>query len=235
MCRSDLTITKECFELLSLIAIASEDGVYRFCEPGVIAMIFPQISSFPDGSRCLELATHLMQLLVNKLRVDGMTVEKLQGMTSMVTSLARLFAVLHTTVKFESLHMLTALLSQKESPLHDALRSMPSTIWKSQIRVGITAILQNRVVSSEKLHALLLAECMMAILGENWLSEDYKFPDDQNMMPVDKFVLLVLESARIEVAVLLNELAYLKYESSKNSQKDDAISQKERNLAILFH
>ncbi|KAG8061229.1 hypothetical protein GUJ93_ZPchr0003g17807 [Zizania palustris] len=79
----DLTITEECFELLSLIAIASEDGVYRFCEPGVIAMIFPQISSFPDGSRCLELATHLMQLLVNKLRVDSMTVEKLQGMTSM--------------------------------------------------------------------------------------------------------------------------------------------------------
>ncbi|KAG8071486.1 hypothetical protein GUJ93_ZPchr0006g40622 [Zizania palustris] len=75
---------------------------------------------------------------------------------------------------------------------------------------------------------------MMAILGENWLSEDYKFPDDQNMMPVDKFVLLVLESARIEVAVLLNELTYLKYEYSKNSQKDDAISQKERNLAILF-
>ncbi|KAG8089441.1 hypothetical protein GUJ93_ZPchr0011g28341 [Zizania palustris] len=79
----DLTITEECFELLSLIAIASEDGVYRFCEPGVIAMIFPQISSFPDGSRCLELATHLMQLLVNKLRVDSMTMEKLQGMTSM--------------------------------------------------------------------------------------------------------------------------------------------------------
>ncbi|KAG8052520.1 hypothetical protein GUJ93_ZPchr0001g31684 [Zizania palustris] len=46
---SDLTITEECFELLSLIAIASEDGVYRFCEPGVIAMIFPQISCFPDG------------------------------------------------------------------------------------------------------------------------------------------------------------------------------------------
>ncbi|KAL5212003.1 hypothetical protein ABZP36_022850 [Zizania latifolia] len=231
---SDLTITEECFELLSLIAIASEDGVYRFSEPGVIDMIFPQISSFPDGSRCLELATHLMQLLVNKLRVDSMTVEKLQGMTSMVTSLARLFAVLHTTVKFESLHMLTALLSQKESPLHDALRSVPSMIWKSQIRVGITAVLQNRVVSSEKMQALLLAECMMSILGENWLSEDYKFPDDQNMMPVDKFVLLVLESARIEVAVLLNELAYLKYESSKISQKDDDISQKERNLAILF-
>lgn len=231
---TDLTITEECFELLSLIALASEDGAYKFCEPGVMNMLFLQISSFPDGSRCLELATHLMQLLVHKLRVDNMSVEKLQGMTSMVTSLARHFAVLHTAVKFESLHMLTTLLSQKESPLHGALRSMPSAIWESHIRVGITAVLQNRVVSSEKLQALLLAECMMSILGENWLSEDYKIPDNQNVMPVDKFVLLVLESARVEVAVLLNELAYLKYESSKNSQTDDAISQKQINLAILF-
>ncbi|XP_040376742.1 uncharacterized protein LOC102708695 [Oryza brachyantha] len=229
---SDLTITEECFELLSLIAIASDGGAYKFCEPGVMD-IFLQISNFPDGSRCSELAIHLMQLLVHKLRLDNLSVEKLQAMAGMVTSLARLFAVLHTAIKFESLHMLTALLSQKESPLHDALRSVPSTIWKSQIRVGITDVLQNRVVSSEKLQALLLAECMMSILGENWLSEDYKFPDDQNMMPVDKFVLLVLESARIEVSVLLNELAYLKYESSKNFQRDD-ISQKEKNLAILF-
>jgi hypothetical protein len=49
-----------------------------------------------------------------------------------------------------------------------------------------------------------------------------------------RFVLLVLESARVEVAVLLNEIAFSKYESSKSSQKDDAISQKQRNLAILF-
>jgi len=32
-----------------------------------------------------------------------------------VTCLARLFAVLHTAVKFDALHMLTTLLSQKES------------------------------------------------------------------------------------------------------------------------
>jgi hypothetical protein len=49
-----------------------------------------------------------------------------------------------------------------------------------------------------------------------------------------RFILLVLQSARVEVAVLLNELAFLKYESSKSSQTDDAISQKQRNLAILF-
>ncbi|GJN22490.1 hypothetical protein PR202_gb10055 [Eleusine coracana subsp. coracana] len=231
---NDQAVTEECFELLSLIAIASEDGAYKFCEPGVMDMIFLQITSLPDGSKSIELAINLFQLLVHKLRVDNMNVEQLQGMTTMVTCLSRLFAVLHTAVKFDALHMLTTLLSQKESPLHDSLRSMPTSIWESHIRVGITAILQNRVVSSEKLHALLLAECMMSILGEDWLSEDYKIKDNQNVMPVDKFVLLVLESARVEVAVLLNELAYLKYESSETSQTDDAISQKQRNLAILF-
>ncbi|CAD6249093.1 unnamed protein product [Miscanthus lutarioriparius] len=231
---TDPAITEECFELLSLIAIASEDGAYKFCEPGVIDMIFLQILSLTDGSKCVELAINLMQLLVHKLKVDTMRVEKLQGMTSMVTCLARLFAVLHTAVKFHALHMLTTLLSQKESPLHDSLRSIPASIWESHIRVGITAILQNRVVSSEKLHSLLLAECMMSILGEDWLSEDFEVQDNQNVLPVDKFVLLVLESTRVEVAVLLNELAYLKYESSKTSQTDEAVSQKQRNLAILF-
>uniref|UniRef100_A0A453PXC7 Neurochondrin n=1 Tax=Aegilops tauschii subsp. strangulata TaxID=200361 RepID=A0A453PXC7_AEGTS len=89
-------------------------------------------------------------------------------------------------------------------------------------------------ISSEKLQALLLAECMMSILGENWLSEDHKILDNKNAISVDKFVLLVLQSARVEVAVLLNELAFSKYESSKSSQTDDAIIQKQRNLAILF-
>ena len=51
ICRPDLTITEECFELLSLIAIASEDGAHKFCEPGVIDMLFGQISNFPDGTR----------------------------------------------------------------------------------------------------------------------------------------------------------------------------------------
>jgi hypothetical protein len=36
------------------------------------------------GSKSIELAINLIQLLVHKLRVDNMSVEQLQGMTSMV-------------------------------------------------------------------------------------------------------------------------------------------------------
>jgi hypothetical protein len=42
----------------------------------------------------------------------------------------------------------------------------------------------------------------MSILGEVGLSEDYKIRDNQNVIHVDKFVLLVLESARVEIALL---------------------------------
>lgn len=47
-------------------------------------------------------------------------------------------------------------------------------------------------------------------------------------------MLLVLETARVEVAVLLNELAYSKYEASKSSVNNESILIKQRNLAITF-
>lgn len=48
-------------------------------------------------------------------------------------------------------------------------------------------------------------------------------------------LLLVLESSRVEVAVLLNELAYLKYEAPKNtSTTAETILLKQRNVAISF-
>nr|CAD1827788.1 unnamed protein product [Ananas comosus var. bracteatus] len=232
---TDQSIVEECYEFLLLVALASEDGRAKFYEPGVLDLLASHISNLPDGSRSLELAVRLLELLVNKLTIDMMNDENLQGIASMVASLARLFAVLHNAIKFDALHMLSVLLSQKDTPLHDALRSMPSRIWAAHIRTGITAILQNRVVSSEKLQALLLAECMMSILGENWLLEQTNIPEEQKPMPVEKFLLLVLESARIEVAVLLNELAYSKYELSKSSSNaEEAIKQKQRSLAIPF-
>lgn len=48
-------------------------------------------------------------------------------------------------------------------------------------------------------------------------------------------LLLVLESSRVEIAVLLNDMAYLKYEASKSSSSNvDSILSKQRTLAIAF-
>ena len=47
--------------------------------------------------------------------------------------------------------------------------------------------------------------------------------------------MLVLEQSRVEVSVLLNELAYLKYEASKSSSSiDDEVHLKQRTLATPF-
>ena len=53
-------------------------------------------------------------------------------------------------------------------------------------------------------------------------------------MPGDRCVLLVLESSRIEIAVLLNDLAYLKFEASESSLADNNVVSKERNLCVVF-
>lgn len=47
-------------------------------------------------------------------------------------------------------------------------------------------------------------------------------------------ILLVLESSRVEIAVLLNDLAYLKYEASKESSNRENILVKQRNLGVAF-
>lgn len=47
-------------------------------------------------------------------------------------------------------------------------------------------------------------------------------------------LILVLEQSRVEIAVMLNELAYMKYEASKNSSLKDSIILKQRNVATAF-
>ncbi|KAI3811663.1 hypothetical protein L1987_21390 [Smallanthus sonchifolius] len=47
-------------------------------------------------------------------------------------------------------------------------------------------------------------------------------------------ILLVLESSRVDIAVLLNDLAYLKYDKSKEALDAETVNVKQRNLGIAF-
>ncbi|MQM18894.1 hypothetical protein Taro_051895, partial [Colocasia esculenta] len=110
----------------------------------------------------------------------------------------------------------SSILARQPGPemLHGALKSVTDKVWAAYMHVGILAILQNRVASADKFRALILVESTMSILGENWLLDCTHLPDDQNPLSVDKSLLLILESARVEVAVLLDELAYLNFSSN---------------------
>ncbi|XP_039120804.1 neurochondrin isoform X1 [Dioscorea cayenensis subsp. rotundata] len=229
----DPLILEECYEFLLLVAGASENGIIIFYKTGVLEMLAPHIAGLNDGSRALELVMKLLQIVLNKLPGGSLDSECISGLSSLVVSIARQFGVLHNALKFDALHLLTFLLSSKSTLLHGALVSIPG--WSAYIRAGILEILQNRVVSAEKLQALLLAESVMSVLGEHWLLEQSKLYDVHDTLPVDKNLLLVLESARVEVAVILNELAYLKYEASDSSTASAEVMRlKRQNLAISY-
>ncbi|KAL5559720.1 hypothetical protein UlMin_035931 [Ulmus minor] len=227
---------EECYEFLYLVASASEDGVMKLFESGGLKVLASHmyISTFPDGSRLMELAMKLLQLLLNKLPLDIIFNSYQQEISLIVAILAKQFAVLHDAGKFEALHLLSAIFSSKYSTsLYDTLRGLPDSNWPNYMRDGVVAILQNRVAPTEKLQALILAESMMSILGERWLIGQVNLPNMNEPIPADRCLLLVLEQSRVEVAVLLNELAYLKYEASTSSPADTILI-KQRNVAISF-
>ncbi|KAL5786001.1 hypothetical protein ACOSQ2_008393 [Xanthoceras sorbifolium] len=228
-------VLEECYEFLYLVTTASGDGVTKLYESGGMKVLALQMSTLPDGSHSMELGIKLVQLMLSKLSLEIVIKDYLSELSVMVATIARQFAVLHNALKFESLHFLSTILSSNYSvPLHDALRIMDVN-WSLYMHVGIVAILQNRVAPSDKLQALMLAESMVSIKGEGWLISQINLPDVQDSVPADRCLLLVLESSRVEIAVLLNELAYLKYEASKNtSSTAESVQLKQRNVAIAF-
>ncbi|KAK4363051.1 hypothetical protein RND71_018292 [Anisodus tanguticus] len=202
---------------------------------GLNVLALHMMMILPDGSRIIELAMGLAQIIVIKLPSDNVYSEHQTELAMVVAAVAKQFALLQNAMKFEALHLLSAILSNGYSaPVYDALRLMEDDVWSTNMRIGIVAILQYRVAPSHKLQALVLAECVMSIVGEGWLIGEMNLTDSQDSLPADRCILLVLESSRVEIAVLLNDLAYLKYEASKESSNRENILVKQRNLGVAF-
>ncbi|KAL0311733.1 UNVERIFIED_CONTAM: Neurochondrin [Sesamum radiatum] len=189
----------------------------------------------PRSSHSMELAMKLVQLVISKLPAGKVYVDHPSELSKMVAAIAKQFALLHNSLKFEALHLLSTILSSNNlGALHAALQSM-SGDWSTSMRVGIMDVLQNRVAPAEKLQALLLAECVISIVGEEWLIGPTTLHGAHSSFPADRCILLVLESSRVEIAVILNELAYLKYEASKNCPPNaETFLAKLRNLGVAF-
>ncbi|CAJ2643612.1 unnamed protein product [Trifolium pratense] len=234
--QSGSPLFEECCEFLYLVSTASENGITRFYDSGGIKILASQLPSLQDGSHLVEISIKLLQLVLSRISLDTIQNDYSSELSVIVAALARLFAVLHNSWKFEALHLLNSILSSTDlSQLLKALQLRPQDSWSHNIRVGIMAILQNRVAPSERLQALVLAESMVSIFGEVWLISQVSSNDTQDPTPADMCLLLVLEQSRVEIAVLLNELAYLKYEAPQDTPATvDAYSLKQRNVAVAF-
>lgn len=228
-------VREECYEFLYLVSAACDEGIKTFFSTGGLKVLAFQMSTLSDGSHATELAIKLLRLLLSKLSRDSIDNNCQLELSMVVGTVARTFSALHNAVKFEALHLLSGIFSSDYSALlHGPLRVIPDKSWSNYMRIGIVAILQNRVAPADKLHALILAESMVSIMGEEWLIGQVKLSNVEDPIPADRCLLLVLESSRVEVAVLLNELAYLKYESSGSSSTAETILLKQREVAIAF-
>ncbi|OIT08226.1 PREDICTED: neurochondrin isoform X1 [Nicotiana attenuata] len=228
-------IIEECYEFLFLVSAANEEGVKTMYESAGLHVVASQMSILPDGSHMIELAMKLVQIILIKLPSENVYSEHPADLSMVVAAVAKQFAVLQNALKFEALHLLSTILSNSYSvPVYDALRLMKNDVWSTNMRIGIVAILQNRVAPSHKLQALILAESVISIVGEGWLIGEMNLTNSQDSLPADRCILLVLESSRVEIAVLLNDLAYLKYEASKEPSNKENILVKQRNLGIAF-
>ncbi|KAF6147623.1 hypothetical protein GIB67_031614 [Kingdonia uniflora] len=230
------SIFDECYEFLLLVSSASKDGVSTLYKSGGLHVLASLMSSLGDGSQSLELTMRLVQLILSEISLDLVNNEYSSQLSHIVAVISKQFALLHNALKFEVLRLLSSILSSSYAvPLHDALRLIPNDYWATYIRVGVVEILQNRVASTDRLQALVLAESMITIKGEGWLIDPKTFPDEKSSSPVDRCLLLVLESSRVEVAVLLNELAYLRDKALKSSSTlDETKHLKQRDLGIAY-
>lgn len=232
----DAPVLEECYEFLYLVTTSCERGAAAFYEPGGLKVLASQMSALPADSRMMELAMKIVGYMLSKISQEFIKDGYLPDLSLIVVSISRQFALLHNALKFEALHLLSEIFSSNyREPLSKALRAVVSTNWLDYMRAGIVAILQNRVAPADKLHALILAECAVSIQGEEWLISQPNLPDLQDLIPADRCLLLVFESSRVEIAVLLNELAYLKYEASQDtSATAEAILSKQQKVAIAF-
>ncbi|MED6132477.1 hypothetical protein PIB30_019452 [Stylosanthes scabra] len=233
---SGSSVLEECFEFLYLVSNASSGGILKLYESGGIKMLASQMSSLQDGSHLMEISIKLLQLILSSISLDIIYNDYLPELLVILTAIARQFAVSHTSLKFDALHLLNAILSSKDSAQFlAALRTLSKDAISDNIRIGIVAVLQNRVAPAERLQALFLADSMVSIYGEDWLINQVSANALKSPTPAEMCSLLVLEQSRVEIAVLLNELAYLKYEAPQDtSATAEAIVLKRRNVAVAY-
>lgn len=227
---------EECLEILFLVLTANEAALVTICESGGLMVLASNMNTLPEGSHSLEMAMRLVRLIISMPLFNTVYNKYPSDLAVMVAAIGKQFAELHSKLKFEALHILSSIVSSMNSEsLHVVLCSMNDESWPGWIRQGVVAILQNRVAPAEKLHALILAEFTISIVGEGWLIGPTILGSLQEPVPPNRCLLLVLESSRVEIAVLLNELAYLKYEVSQHSSSiEEGFVSKQRNLAVVF-
>ncbi|KAG6543455.1 hypothetical protein Mapa_015125 [Marchantia paleacea] len=228
--------THDCFEALLLIATASEMGLRSIAVPIAVPVVAHRLSSSPSEASWTVFAVRLLHCLLTRIAAENAVREYAQNLALVILPVARQLCVKQDIAKFEALAVLYSLLvSDISMPVRVAIGTSPiSPEWAALARTGLGQILHSRVAVEQKHIVLELAQAIVEVVSEAWLVGPMVLPGEKVHSPPDRFFLLIVETLRVESAVLLNEVARSSFDPGQEPQTSDGSSVKERRLMSCF-
>jgi hypothetical protein len=110
------SVLEECCEFLYFVLTASENGIMTFYEFSGIKILASRLRSLQDDdSRLVDMCIKLLQLIISRISLDKIQKDYLFELSIIVTAVARQFAILHNSLKFEALHVLNSVICSTDS------------------------------------------------------------------------------------------------------------------------
>ncbi|CAM6083214.1 unnamed protein product [Calypogeia fissa] len=239
--KQDGAAAGDCYECLLAVSISSEQGMQALLKFNALTAVVRQLNDSPPDAPWFPVGIKLLHTLLAKVAAEGRIAEYAQDFTYVIPAVASQLAFRQDTVKFEALSILYSLLVSDISTLiKEALRgSVHLSQWPAHARIGLGQILHSRVAIEQKYLVLELAESIVELVGDAWLTGSIEFPGQQGQAPPDRFFLLVAETLRVETAVILNEVAQAAFESGESAEAEssktaEAASVRQRRLMTCF-
>lgn len=225
-------VVVDCCEILLGIGSASQKGLLCLQQSRAFSIVTSYLSTSAADTASFHSSVKLVQLLL----VSGVPEEDIAECADIVVAisvLAKQLASDHGSLKFEALLLLRTLCSS--NILVRIKKNMIGDLdWAECIRVGIGHILQSRVVVDQKHLALELTKSMVEYFGGSWLFGPVRLPREVETVQLDRFFILLVQTLRVETAVLLGDIARVRFDSDDSHACLSDCEKRQHTLAICY-
>lgn len=235
--RGDDELMQDAYESLLGIAAASSGGLAAVKEEEALKEVAADIEKSGTDTPWLASAVKFLSFLFSKGVSENDYYEYKKQLAQLVPALAEEFATRDDALKFACGDLLAAVLAPEAAEFVRAevakqKEQREGAKWPADLRTGIGKVLHSRVDVPKRQQALRLARVAVEMEGEAWLAGCMGVPTNGAALPPDRFFLLMVESLRVEIPVLLDRLARVTVEAAeqraqKAKETEEAAAAKE--------
>lgn len=230
-------LMQDAYECLLGVAAASAAGLAAVKEEEGLKEAAAGVAESAPDAPWLPLAVKFLLFLFSKGVSETDYYEYKKQLAQLVPAVAREFAARDDALKFACGDLLAAVLAPEAAECVRAevakqKQQGGGAEWLAHVRTGVGKVLHSRVDVSKRQQALRLARVAVEIDGEAWLAGRMGHPPNGAALPPDRFFLLLVESLRVEIPVLLDTMARITFDeaekrASKAKEADAAAEAKE--------